>query len=225
MGYRFHISGVKFCRYVTFPDCILDIRNRYISERCEFGYKSKLLTLAKNCGFVVLIFFSPISSKKKVDTTYCGPPFVFILEDSSIYPKVKRCFMCYVDYIKIWFSNYVLSCHNHNLTIFADMKCISEIQIINTSASTPLAKYIYLPKTIYWALLLWLCCHSSFSMHAFFTKGFSLSWIYYSFLIRCLSQQSQPVTIKNNSSVSLIIWLIYIKIWFVDRDNRYRRII
>jgi hypothetical protein len=36
------------------------------------------------------------------DTTYCGSPFVFILEDISIYPKVKRCFMCYVDYLKIW---------------------------------------------------------------------------------------------------------------------------
>jgi hypothetical protein len=26
------------------------------------------------------------------DTTYCGPPFVFILEDSVIYPKVNRGF-------------------------------------------------------------------------------------------------------------------------------------
>ncbi len=64
------------------------MRNRQISQRCDC-YKSNLLILAKSCGFVALIFPSLISTKKLADTTYCGPPFVFMLEDISIYPKEK----------------------------------------------------------------------------------------------------------------------------------------
>jgi hypothetical protein len=40
------------------------------------GYKSNLLTRAKNCGLAVPIFPSVIFSKKMADTTYCGPPFI-----------------------------------------------------------------------------------------------------------------------------------------------------
>ena len=53
------------------------------------GYHVILLTLAKNCGFAVLIFTSLILTKKMADTIYCGPPFVFMFEDISIYPKAK----------------------------------------------------------------------------------------------------------------------------------------
>ena len=57
----------------------------------DFGYKSKLLTLAKNCGFVVLIYTSPIPVKKMADTTDGGPPFVFILRAA---PTPAACSPC-----------------------------------------------------------------------------------------------------------------------------------
>ena len=41
----------------------------------DYGYKSNLLTPAKNCGFAVPIFPSMIFTKKMADPTYCGPPF------------------------------------------------------------------------------------------------------------------------------------------------------
>jgi hypothetical protein len=41
----------------------------------DSGYKSNLLTPAKNCGFAVPIFPSMIFTKKMADPTYCGPPF------------------------------------------------------------------------------------------------------------------------------------------------------
>ena len=41
----------------------------------DFGYQFTLLTLSKNCGFVIPIFPSMIFSKKIADTIYCGPPF------------------------------------------------------------------------------------------------------------------------------------------------------
>ena len=42
----------------------------------QFGYKSILMTLAKNCGFAVPIFPLLIFIKKIADTTYYGPPFI-----------------------------------------------------------------------------------------------------------------------------------------------------
>ena len=53
----------------------------------NYGYKSNLLTLAKNYGFVVLIFTSPIIIEKMADTTYCGPPFLSFLGHLDIWPK------------------------------------------------------------------------------------------------------------------------------------------
>lgn len=74
--------------------------------------KAKLLTLTKNYGYVVQIFPSLIAAKKLADTTYCGSPFVFMLEDISIYPKVKRCFYVLCRLHKNLIFNYVLSCHD-----------------------------------------------------------------------------------------------------------------
>jgi hypothetical protein len=53
----------------------------------DYGYQFILLTLAKNDGFVVLIFTSPITIKKMADTTYCGPPFLLFLGYLDIWPK------------------------------------------------------------------------------------------------------------------------------------------
>jgi len=75
----------KSISHIFSENFILVIRNHHFSERCDCGYrqrngyKAKLFTLAKNHGFVVLIFTSPISIKKMADTTYCGPPFVLFL--------------------------------------------------------------------------------------------------------------------------------------------------
>jgi hypothetical protein len=49
------------------------------------------------------------------------PPFVFMLEDISIYPKVKRCLTVLYYYIKIWIVKNCAYCQKSNYQILYDL--------------------------------------------------------------------------------------------------------
>ena len=72
-----------------------------ILRSVDYGYKSILLTLAKNCGFAFLNFPTMIFKKKMADTGCSGPPFVLLnsgayrnnceKEDSGAYVVLLFC--------------------------------------------------------------------------------------------------------------------------------------
>jgi len=53
----------------------------------DVGYESNLFALAENGGFAVPIFPLLIFTKKRADTTYCGPPFLLFFGYLDIRPK------------------------------------------------------------------------------------------------------------------------------------------
>ena len=86
---RFEISHIKILRIV------------YSGYWQRNGYKSNLFALAESGGFGVLISPLLIFIKKVANTTYCGPPFCYVLRYLDISQNKNDEFRCYVDYMKI----------------------------------------------------------------------------------------------------------------------------
>ncbi|MFN2247175.1 MAG: hypothetical protein ACK2U4_08705, partial [Candidatus Promineifilaceae bacterium] len=86
----FFVVGRDDYHYIHLYYNILSRQAYLFQNYNQITAKVHLLTMSRNRGFVALIFPSPISTKKLADKTYCSVPFVFMLENISIYSEVKR---------------------------------------------------------------------------------------------------------------------------------------